>query len=265
MALDGSASPLTMLSTGPLRLSISWALGLTAVASLFTAAHAYIPAFPTNLTLDLQSKDASHLTLQWIGGGFAADVSQALASADSKGVDKGLFVHFSEAGLSNDTTTTPWVALVACDANITDASMTSDIFTLARERGAVAALLFSAYSERCVVTPEHADPNNFDHVLDVFAVSSHFVSSAIGGPHTELGAQPMPSFNASALNASANAVNATLTSGIVSQADLLFALLVAPNVTGDPRKSGGPATVGFAGAGSTLFALCLVVCCTLLL
>ena len=38
------------------------------------------------------------------------------------------------------TATTPWIALVACDANATDASQEIDIFTAAKDRGAVAAV-----------------------------------------------------------------------------------------------------------------------------
>ena len=36
--------------------------------------------------------------------------------------------------------TTPWIALVACDANATDASQEVDVFTLASDRGAVGAV-----------------------------------------------------------------------------------------------------------------------------
>lgn len=36
--------------------------------------------------------------------------------------------------------TTPWIALVSCDSNTTGASFVNDIFTLARDRGAVAAV-----------------------------------------------------------------------------------------------------------------------------
>jgi len=60
--------------------------------------------------------------------------------ADSNGISQGVLVRFSEFRLSNDTTTTPWIALVSCDANSTDASMEDDIFTLARDRGAVSAV-----------------------------------------------------------------------------------------------------------------------------
>jgi hypothetical protein len=38
------------------------------------------------------------------------------------------------------TALTPWIALVSCDKNATNASMGIDIFTLARDKGAVAAV-----------------------------------------------------------------------------------------------------------------------------
>ena len=71
---------------------------------------------------------------------------------------KGILVRFSEEFANNDTlpsecqflhvtlflklgiANTPWIALVSCDRNATNASMEEDIFTLARDRGAVAAV-----------------------------------------------------------------------------------------------------------------------------
>lgn len=41
---------------------------------------------------------------------------------------------------ANLTTATPWIAYVSCDQNETGASQEWDIFTLARDRGAVAAV-----------------------------------------------------------------------------------------------------------------------------
>jgi len=38
---------------------------------------------------------------------------------------------------------TPWIALVSCDKNATDMSLDEDIFTLARDKGAVAAVCLS--------------------------------------------------------------------------------------------------------------------------
>jgi hypothetical protein len=87
--------------------------------------------------------------------------------------------------------TTPWIALVACDTNGTSFSLRDDIFTLARDDGAVAAvglpivfamlhnadserfqLLFSLYSKACIINPAYSDPDNFDQVFDIFSTQS---------------------------------------------------------------------------------------------
>jgi hypothetical protein len=65
-----------------------------------------------------------------------------------------------------------------------------DIFTLARDGGAVAAvgfccahlinhananhfqLLFSLYSKACIINPAYSDPENFDQVFDIFSTQS---------------------------------------------------------------------------------------------
>lgn len=35
---------------------------------------------------------------------------------------------------------TPWIAMISCDVNATNASQEEDVFTLARDKGAVAAV-----------------------------------------------------------------------------------------------------------------------------
>ena len=69
--------------------------------------------------------------------------------------------------------------------------MDDDIFTLARDRGAVAAvrtllfmamiflwlsvvsqLLYSVKSVSCYINPEYSNPANFDQVMDIFATQS---------------------------------------------------------------------------------------------
>lgn len=85
-------------------------------------------------------------------------VSYQLAGFNSSGVSKGALVHFSEEKASDFTppsefsipvylflyltppALTPWIALVSCDKNATNASMEEDIFTLARDKGAVSAV-----------------------------------------------------------------------------------------------------------------------------
>ena len=44
--------------------------------------------------------------------------------------------------------TTPWIAFVSCDFNVTGFSLDVDIFTLARDRGAVAAVGIIFLSDR---------------------------------------------------------------------------------------------------------------------
>jgi hypothetical protein len=67
---------------------------------------------------------------------------------------------------------TPWIALVGCDGNATNASEDVDIFTLARDAGAEAALLYSIYSQECIINPAYADPATFDQVMDIFSTES---------------------------------------------------------------------------------------------
>ena len=120
-------------------------------------------------------------------------------------------MYFSERNLTNDTSTwigfpsdlsgpclpypspaiAPWIALISCDSNSTDASATDDTFTLARDRGAVAAvgsvstafvppvthsvliqLLYSTHSAVCMINKEYADPANFNPPFDVFSTQS---------------------------------------------------------------------------------------------
>ncbi|GJE92148.1 hypothetical protein PsYK624_083010 [Phanerochaete sordida] len=214
--------------------------------------YAYIPASPSNVTaIEGNSTDASHLTMQWYGGGYQEGVRYDLVGADSEGISEGVMVHFSEEGLSNETTSTPWIALIACDANATDASQNFDVFTLARDRGAVSALLYSLYSETCVIAPVYADPATFDHVLDIFTATSLNGSLNIETQYKNAGA-PLYAFDASALNASASAVNATLTTGEVTSPGLVYALLVAGNATSSPSLRSSPANgTGGDGGNST--------------
>jgi len=110
-----------------------------------TGVLAYIPALPTNSTQavanEFNASGISNLDLKWYpNGSYGIGVAYELAGKDSSGTSQGAFVHFSEVNLTNEFTTTPWIALVSCDANSTNASQTYDIFTLARDRGAVAAV-----------------------------------------------------------------------------------------------------------------------------
>lgn len=196
---------------------------------------AYIPALPTNSTdlieAGLNQSDKSRLTLQWYpNSAFSQFVSYQLVGADSTGVNMGALVHYSEQNSTNETTTTPWIALVACDTNGTNYSMEDDIFTLARDRGAVAALLYSEWSKACIINSEYADPSSFDQVFDIFAtqtiVSAHTIENAFTNVNQTLYSQ----FNASLLNDSLSSINDSINTGNVSPG-YLFATLTAANAT----------------------------------
>lgn len=60
--------------------------------------------------------------------------------------------------------------MINCDSNSTVYSIQDDIFTLARDRGAAAAMLYSLTSHSCNVNPEYLQ--NFEKPLDVFSAAS---------------------------------------------------------------------------------------------
>lgn len=51
-----------------------------------------------------------------------------------------LFIYNSSLFNLSLLAATPWIALVSCDKNATDMSLAEDIFTLARDKGAVGAV-----------------------------------------------------------------------------------------------------------------------------
>lgn len=132
---------------------------------------------------------------------------------------RGALVHFTEASAQgNLTTTTPWIAYISCDTNETGASMedgectilpklTIDIFTLARDRGAVSALLYSTKSAACLLNAEYIE--NFDHVLNIFATTSQATSQLLDSQFRNTN-DTFSIYNATLLNASAADVNVTL-------------------------------------------------------
>ena len=81
-------------------------------------------------------------------------------------------VSYIKANMHISVAYTPWIALVGCDANATNASQDMDIFTLARDAGAKASLLYSIYSQECIINPAYADPATFDQVMDIFSTES---------------------------------------------------------------------------------------------
>lgn len=86
-------------------------------------------------------------------------------------VARGVLVHFSELNATQPPAIVPWIAFISCDANVTHFSEVDDIFTLSRDQGAQAALLYSLTSEGCLINPDYLTPK-FEKPLDVYAVLS---------------------------------------------------------------------------------------------
>ena len=144
--------------------------------------------------------------------------------------------------------TTPWIALISCDANSTRASQSSDVFTLAYQRGALSAvitvpistcshvltrgslqLLYSEWSQWCII-------NSDNRIMDVFTtplsesqdILSHFVN---------FGNSTDGEYNASALNASQAIINQSL-DGIpaASEPGYLFSRLSGVTASSDSSR-----------------------------
>ncbi|KAF9241600.1 hypothetical protein BU15DRAFT_44671 [Melanogaster broomeanus] len=208
------------------------------------AVHGYIPAQPSNISVqEIATANASRLHTQWYPDGSDWQfVSHQLVSLGGNGISQGILVHFSEDYATNETTTTPWIALVSCDANSTNASQEDDIFTMAKVRGAQSALLYSLYSETCIVDPEYSNSANFDQVFDVFATQAKEVSQHIENEFAQFG----PSnetyygyYNATMLQDTALVINQTIAANSPVSPGFLFATLQAYNATGDGTSQGG--------------------------
>ncbi|KAG8745202.1 hypothetical protein FRC10_008514 [Ceratobasidium sp. 414] len=201
---------------------------------------AYIPAQGTNDTQQLNLADPSSLKLTWTPLGIYSDeVSYQLARTNSTGYEVGAIVHFTEDNLTQwDYTPTPWIALISCDRNATNASMQVDIFTNARDRGAVAALLYSTQSEACLINHEYTEPDAFDQILDIFATKKKSAARLIESQFTNVNST-YSSFNSKRLNESYLAVMDTV-NGSASRSQpppFLMAALTASNATGSTPNS----------------------------
>jgi hypothetical protein len=172
-------------------------------------------------------------------------------------VEKGVFVHFSEddtTGAANDITTTPWIALISCDANSTRASQSLDIFTLAYQRGALGAVLYSAWSQACIINPEYKSNNRLMHVFSTQSLASaQFILSQF----SNINSGTYGEYNPSTLNASQAIINQSLEAGSPAGPGYLFSTLVAYNATG-PSGSGvntpatsDPGSSSEVGGGAT--------------
>jgi len=225
--------------------------------SLFQDCFAYIPATPTNSSQDaiaggLNVTDISKLMLQWYGNGsFLEEVSYQLAGNGSRGISKGALVHFSEVEANNlaPPTSTPWIALISCDANTTDASQEQDIFTLAKDKGAVAALLYSLTSLTCVINPEYANPATFDHVFDIFCSQSESSSRIVEYQFGQLGSAntSLNAYDSQKLNDTGAAINNSISVGYPVAPGFLYTVLQASNATAGTSTPAGSTNGSSAG------------------
>ncbi|KAJ2918584.1 hypothetical protein MD484_g1857, partial [Candolleomyces efflorescens] len=217
---------------------------LLLLVPLLLHVHAYIPALPTNSSQEaiaggLNVTDISKLDMFWYSqGSYSQYVSYQLAGNGTNGISKGALVHFSEEKANNMTpgTNTPWIAMVSCDKNASDASMEIDIFTLARDKGAVAALLYSLSSLACVINPEYADPENFDQVFDIFSTqsltSAHLIDYQFGQLVPQN--QSLYDYDSKRLNDSNYNVTESIDKGHAVSGGYLMATLTAYNATNVP-------------------------------
>ncbi|KAI0327421.1 hypothetical protein GY45DRAFT_1436969 [Cubamyces sp. BRFM 1775] len=143
---------------------------------------AYVPAHATDSEYEAEAAgqnftDPSRLVLSWWPDepGTPEQVSHQISGQNSTGISRGAFVHFSEDNLLNGTT--PWVAWISCDeSNTTSPYPDTDIFTLAYERGAKAAILYSVESLTCYLTSDYSKKAKANPTLDIYMTQSLGVS-----------------------------------------------------------------------------------------
>lgn len=228
---------------------------------------AYIPATPTNdtnfaIAQGLNWSDTSTIQIRWYPReSYSDSVSYQLSANGSNGLTKGALVRFSEANV-NETTLpsgTPFIALVNCDTNATAASEEVDIFTLARDMGATAALLYSTHSQACVINAEYTDARYFEQVLDVYTTKNLGSSQLLDDHFKEitvpagagLNVSFFKTYDSQRLNSSyedvisnMNNSNDTISSSnrIPTTQGYLFATLKAYNATADDPTRNGTTT-----------------------
>ncbi|KAF8965028.1 hypothetical protein BDZ97DRAFT_1918479 [Flammula alnicola] len=216
--------------------------------------YAYVPAFPTNSTQiavagGLNVTDVSTLRIEWYANGsYLETVSYQLGGPGSSRNSKGALVHFSEDTVNDLTprvTTTPWIALVSCDRNATNATTEEDIFTLARSKGAVSALLYSLYSVTCVINPEYflladSSPPPINIFSPQSLAASHLIEYQFEQIKIPSAQQPLTTYDSGQLNNSANAITQFINTGLPVSPGYLFTVLEAFNVSSSNSSSSTP-------------------------
>ncbi|OCF42714.1 hypothetical protein I317_03445 [Kwoniella heveanensis CBS 569] len=213
---------------------------------------AYIPAVAVNDTSGLNFTDSSTIAISWTDpkGTYSGLVSfQLQADVRTGGTTSGALVHFSESNMgANLTTSTPWIAYISCDVNETTWSDEWDIFTLARDRGAVSALLYTSKAQSCLLNQEYI--TDFEKPLDVFATKTVQVARLIDNQfvHTN---DSFNDYNGTLLNISGTDVNNSLAGDAPTFKTFLMGTLTARNSTGQATATTIPnAEPSSSGSGS---------------
>ncbi|GAA5968632.1 hypothetical protein JCM21900_006408 [Sporobolomyces salmonicolor] len=205
---------------------VPWLLSLGSLAHIVPV-EAYIPALPVNDTANLVNSD-DMLHLAFYDGVFNSAVSKQLwaESFDAAGnytnattvvpwtrYSKGVLIHFDEALRDQPPAAVPWLAMISCDTNGTSYSEVDDIFTICRDLGAQAALLYSLNSQGCQINQEYLV--EFEKVLDVYATTSLQSSRIIESQFANV-ATSAYEYNSTTLNASSTLIDALLASNALS-------------------------------------------------
>ncbi|KAI9067668.1 hypothetical protein FKP32DRAFT_1672952 [Trametes sanguinea] len=157
--------------------------------------HAFVPAYPSNITIAPGAEQRTILRTYWPpAGSFATDTIELVLRSDNfTGSNIGALVHITDdvAATAASGTKTPWIALVSCDQNITNSSDTN-IFTRAAQLGAKAASLL--------------DPSKFERTLDIYISEAITTSLILNSTFIHIDSARYGSFDADALTSSYDAV-----------------------------------------------------------
>ncbi|KAK4693612.1 hypothetical protein P7C70_g8891, partial [Phenoliferia sp. Uapishka_3] len=143
---------------------------------------------------------------------------------------KGVLVHYSENQTAQAPSSVPWIAMIDCDTNGTIFSDIDDIFTLARDHGAQAALLYSVTSQGCLINQDYLQ--NFQKPLDVYATrdiqSARLIENQFG---LNVGASAY-TYNSGILNSSSNSISQLLASDSLDiLGDIIVTSIISPSTT----------------------------------
>ncbi|KAG9029664.1 hypothetical protein FS842_004544 [Serendipita sp. 407] len=242
---------------------LSLSLSTLICCLLARTAHGYIPAVPSNATegSTLDVHDNSQATLTWAPNGvYSTVVSYQQAGNASRGISQGALIkvkeedmwitdssqspssrmrvsYFKGSPFNLSAASTPWIALINCDKNATNATMDNDIFAMVRDRGAVAALLYSNTSDGCLLNLEYHNSDGFDHIFDIFTSKKVATSMLIQAQFTNVNEQ-YRTYDPKLLNDSAALIQTAIVNG-TNTSPYLVATLRADNTTVPEVTSGG--------------------------